>query len=315
MHDGHAASPAALELLDASLDEAMESTAAESAEPSPTSRRGWLIALGVAVAVALTVLAVAATHQTESPAGADQPAPPVGLEGFAESFVATYLTASGESGLESLRRFYATPPEGATSDVGDRYVMRAVAIDATALTRDAWELRVAADVLEFDGTGYTSDGTHYYLVGVVNTESGLTATSLPARVATPPPAPIAVAAAAAPVEDPGTLALVDGFLDAYLTGKGDLRSFVAEPRLVAPVTPPPFETVVRTSLSATAAGDGTQRLRILATGTGTNGVVTVVEYHLSVVVNGGAYAIGQVHGGPPPIDDEGGPYGDELGDT
>jgi len=296
MHDQEGASHVALELLDVSLDEALEPAGGVGRPPPRHLTARWAIGLGLVLVTVAVAVVVAKQPSHELVTG--DPEAPFGLEGFAELYVATYLTASGDDGTTAVRRFYPAAPTIAATGQTDRYVMRTGTMRATPLTDEAWEVSVAADVLTFDGVGYTSDGTHHYLVGIVDTPAGLAATSLPVRIESPPPSPIVARATEVEVDDAGTLALVDGFIGAYLAGRGDLRSFVAEDSELTVVTPPPFVAFELATVTTATGADGVPRLHIVATGAAANGSVSTLEYHLSLVVRGGALAVAQVHSGP-----------------
>lgn len=277
----------ALELLEVAFD---APPAPPPAAPAPP-RSHWRVvaAIAVAVAVALVMVSWSPTTAEEPPlpqAGLIPPTPD-GIAGFAEMFLSTYLTAGAEDAVERLAAFYPAAPEPTEHGV-DRFLRHVATLAATPAGDGAWELRLAADVLVHDGVGYRADGIHHYLVGVLDTPQGFTATSLPVRIPAPAPAPIAATGTGIAVDDPGLLALIDGFLAAYLTGAGDVRSFTTADASIVAVAPPPFRTVRIDSL--TAVGQAPTQLRVVATGT--DGTAELrLEYHLRVAHIGGALAI------------------------
>ncbi len=316
MQDRPTAPSPLLELLDIGLDEQVDDDVAPVGAPS-RARKWTPLTIALIAALGLGV-AVAAWAMNSSAGGAapSEPAPrALSVEGFAELYVARYLTAEGDTGDAALRHFYPTAPDGAAPLTNDRYVVRTATLETKAIGGHGWELLVAAEVLTFDGTGYVSDGTHHYLVALAATHTGLAATSLPARVSGPQPAPVIATVRGETVEDPAILILVDGFIAAYATGQGDLRSFVADPESLAPLDPPPYASVERRTLTGYVTEDGTLRLRLLAEATGRDGVPALLEYHLSVVIDGGAVEVDGLAAGPELIERAGGMDGNELGDA
>lgn len=287
--------PPPLELLEV----AVEAAATEAPPPPRPARlrgRAAVIA-GVVVAVVAGAIWATSVPRGDVPATDAATAPP-GLEGFAEMFVATYLTAAGDDGAAELRRFYAAGPEGSALHGIDRWVTRTAAVAVDERSPGQWHVTVAADVLSFDGTGYRRDGVHHYLVGVVESTAGLAATSLPARVPAPPPAPIAAMTGGAAIDDPSVHALVTGFLDAYLTGAGDLRAY-ASGDIVAGV-PDAFVTVAVTDITGLVDPAGLLRLRVRGTATEADGGTLPIEYQLAVVAENATMRVAEIAAPPPP---------------
>lgn len=283
MHEPIAGEVPALELLEVAFDTPQDRSSDD--RPARSASPKWRIALALAIAAGLTISAAAllrdpgpAAVATPSQAVDTAPAPPEGIAGFAELFVSTYLTAGGSDRPEQLRVFYAAAPEPALTS-SSHFIRHVAVLGVHAAGGRSWELHVAADVLVHDGVGYQSDGIHHYLVGVVAAGHGFAATSLPIRIATPPPAAIAAVDAGADVADAGLAALVDGFLAAYLTGNGDLRRFVAPDAPIAAVAPPPFSAITVDRLTGVALDASSLKVHVLATGH-TATTELRVEYHL-----------------------------------
>lgn len=189
----------------------------------------WLL---IAVAAAGGLRGALATGGAPSLPGSAQGAGNAG--GFAEQFVATYLEAGAG---DSLAAFYPGPVDLAGVTASARYVARASAVATEPLGPGYWAVTVAADVLDQVAGGYEQGGTSYYRVGVHAGAGGEVATSLPALVPGPKPAPpprLAVPAPSSPPPADLATALTD-FFTTYLSRAG----------------PPP------TSVTVTAASLGT----------------------------------------------------------
>ncbi len=297
-----------LELLEVTLDGAPIAGTQPAERPSGVAWR--LVAAGI-IAVALiaglvvlmlrnqTPMAEAALS-TETVQHLDRPAmPPSGLEGFAELYLGTYLTAAGPERTEQLRRFYPGVPESTGNEV-TRFVRQVVTLDVVSPTDGAvWDVQLAADVLVHDGAGFLTDGIHHYRIGIAATGQGMVATGLPVRVAAPAPSPIAATRAAAEViDDQNLIALVSGFLDAYLTGTGDVRSFAANAAVPAPIAPAPFARVIVDEVTGAPLGPDRLWLRVVATGAAADGDLRI-EHHLVVAAAGGAWVVEELRTSPP----------------
>ena len=298
-YDAVEAPPPPLELLDIELDHVREA----ATPPAGAVRRPSMRAVAITLVVgALAVGAIWRSGLVDGPGSTTpplDPAAPAGIGDFAELFVATYLTATGEDGSTELRRYYAAAPVAPDSATADRYVMRTAALTVRQLAPSYWEVGVAADVLIHDGVGYQRDGIHHYLVGVVESAAGYAATSLPSRVAAPGAASIPAVASGVPIEDPAMHTLVDGFLNAYLTGAGDLGGYVsADAELESPVGAA-FTAVSVRDVSGLAARDGSAWLRVTGIAIGPTGSQLPIEYHLVVVTEGGTLGVESVAAGPP----------------
>ncbi len=298
MHEPTPRDAPPLELLNVCLDTPGPELVPQ--EPAPTSARWrWAIAAFLVAGLLVGFLSLAREPQPLDPRLSPAAVPPVGLSGFAELYVSTYLTASGPERASSIAAFYrAAPAMAAPGDV-DRFVTRAVVLDATRTGGATWAVRVAADVLVYDQGGYVSDGRHHYVVGVLAAGDGFAATSLPARIADPPAAPIPAGPTWESVDDPGTLALAVGFLRAYLLGEGDLRAYAPAAELSA-ATPPPFVDLSVVEIERIPLAPGTDHVRVLATVTPARGSALRTEYHLVVTDEDGTRRVRALVAGPPP---------------
>lgn len=290
--------PPPLELLEVAVDTSTDAPAPSTRPLQPRARA----ALVGGILIAVVVTAIWATREPHGAAAppTDRLAPPHGLEGFAEMFVSTYLTAAGDDGVTELRQFYAAGPVAAELNGNDRWVTRTAAVAVERRSPQQWQVTVAADVLTFDGTGYRRNGVQHYLVGVVEGASGLAATSLPVRTPAPPPAPIPVVAGGTAIDDPAVAALVGGFLDAYLTGMGDLRAYASAD--LGDGVPDGFASVSVTDITGMPDPGGVLQLRVRGTATERSGETIPVEYYLAVAADGATMRIAEVAATPLPAD-------------
>lgn len=312
MYETHGGAPP-LELLNVSID---DPAAAVTPAANAPGRSRWRFAV-VAAFIAVMAAGVAWGQLREPAAVALPPGdpgtapeaaePPIGLSGFAELYVSAYLTAAGPDQDATIRRFYPAAPAAEPRTLADRYATRIVTTGARETSPGRWDVEVAAEVLAYDGNGYRSDGVHHFLVGIAASEYGLAATSLPARIAAPPSAPVPAVVVGSPVEDESLLALVDGFLSALLIGEGDVRSYVAPSSPLVATQPPAYRSLTGIETTALVAPDGTVRLRAVAVATPASGASIVVEYHLVVEESGGSWRIASLAAGPPSPSDVAGP--------
>jgi|GEM_PF-5859120 len=282
--------PPLLELLETTLDEPPA-----PASPVAPPARTRMLRVAATVAAAAAIAAAAGWLATREPAVAP---PPAGLTGFAELYVATYLTAAGDEGAARLRTFYADAPPGAAFAAPDRFVTHVAAIAVRPVAPAYWAVHVAADVLSYDGAGYRQDGLQLYLVGVVESGEGFTATSLPGRIAASAQAPIPATATGVPIDDPAMWTLVEGFLAAYLTGAGDLGAYASAGAGIGQGLGAVFASVAVEKVTGTAmTGNGTL-LRVTGVATDPRGATVPIEYHLAVGTEGGVLKVTAIAPGP-----------------
>jgi hypothetical protein len=308
VYDIDTTQPPPLELLDIDLD---EPTSCEPAPPATADRRriGAVVAL-VAVVVS-AVLAWSILRNGAAGAAAPvvleqgRPAMAAGIPGFAELYLSTYLTAAGSDRDAAIRAFHPTAPPSTQRPTADRYVVRIVTLDVSG-EDPHWTVALAAEVLIRDDAAYVPDGIHHYLVGVTHSGGRLAATSLPARVAGPPPAPVPAVVTGRPIDDAAMSAMVDGFLRAMLTGQGDLRAYVADDVDLEVLDPPAFRSLAPAVLSSTQSGGAVLDVRAVTTGVPNRGAPLDLEYHLVVESRSGSWVVTDLTAGPPPAADAAG---------
>ncbi len=136
-----------------------------------------LVGLGALTGTLSLLLRVAAAPAAPKLVAAQPSA--VGPAGFAELFVATYLSEAGGDVNDVLRPFYAGAVDLQDVTPGALYVSGTVALDAKQLSRGYWSVTVGARILGAAAGTYRSGGMRAYQVGVASTTSGYAATSLP----------------------------------------------------------------------------------------------------------------------------------------
>jgi len=220
-----------------------------------------------------------------------------GAEGFAELFVAAYLTAGGDS------------PGSAESPLGTRpstdtpaeswSATRTVSLGAEEVGPGYYAVTIGADVVahitEPDGTTTSAPvGTRFFSVGVAETGNGWTATGLPSLIA----APSDVETPALLVDrldgldvDPGVGELLAQFFTAYLAGDGDPTRFVAPALEILAVQPPPFVEVEVIAAASSDPSGGATPVSARVRGTGSDGRAQLLEYSLLVSQRDGRWEV------------------------
>lgn len=180
----------------------------------------------------------------------------VGVGGFGELYVAAWLSA-GEDSAGVLAPYYPTPVDLGAVTSGGLWAARTASVDIVEAGENYWAVTIAAEVLSLAKAGtYEPAGIRFYTFGVVHTEAGFAATSLPAQV--PAPATLespelVIDALSRPAGDLEPIAeALDGFFDALLANAGDLERYVSPDASIAPVSPPPFTDTDIRSLGARA---------------------------------------------------------------
>jgi hypothetical protein len=219
---------------------------------------------------------------------------PTGIAGFAEMYVAKYLTGDADQIGEFLP---ATPPLAAMTPAA-HYAARTVAIEITEVGPSYWAVLVVADVLEREDAGYVSAGLQHFKVGMVDDGGRLVAAALPSRVAAPPSrrsAPRSLATAEATPDD-AVAALVGDFLEALLLGDRDLARYVLADSRISAVAPP-YAVLAITSLAAYADGS----VRAVVEAGAPAGPAVTMEYFLRIDHASGRPLVAEVLPGPPSI--------------
>ena len=202
---------------------------------TPRHSRGVRI---VAVSVVAVLAVVAAWALGRGAAAAPLPpsptGPPVGLTGFAELYVAAYLSGSADAA-------------GFVADVDDiewprhlaRYVARTESLGAYEIAPSYWSVTVGAEVMHQTNGGYGPGRLEYYDVAIAMSPAGLIATAAPFPVDPPPKAvPPGVYADLRTQSDDAILALVTDFAGAYFARQGHLARTITATSTIDPMTTP-----------------------------------------------------------------------------
>lgn len=230
----------------------------------------------------LALLTTAVPHARPGPATSagtsTAAATGTGPGGFAQLYVAAYLSSGGSQ----LQSFFPDAPD-VTGQAGTRQVTATAVISAARVSPGYWSVMVAAD--EAAGTASRTAGLHDFLVSVLATGSPASggtgnSSSQPAYVATALPAEVTAPATAAeprlaynttiPVESGPLTGAVTQFLTAYLTGSGNLSRYLAPGAALSPVAPAPYASIHAVTVfstngqSATATPASGTHINVLA---------------------------------------------------
>lgn len=258
-----------------------------------------------------------------------------GAAGFAQLFVAAYISA-GEGDQDKLAAYY--PDATSLRLEGDPDRRRGEQLTVVRLRqsdRGVWSVTVAARITDTKPAAKPSDGkrpdnkddakeaaaqaVRYFQVPVATAPSaggasGYTALAMPAEVAAPEriKAPGLVYGPMRPAlpADPRTQAVTE-FLNAYLTGTGELDRYLAPGTKLAPVVPAPYTGIAVDTLAVegekgtepvtTVPDDGTKlRLLVALRATGHDEVRVPLTYALTLKARAGRWEIASLDGAPAP---------------
>jgi len=245
-------------------------------------RRTWSLR-GLWLAVAMGPLALLFSVMA---LGRDlpEPLPPVpvtvdvnaGVGGWAENYVATYLSADSAQ-LSAVRQFFPDATR-LPSDAADLFATRTATIRLEAVANGVYEALVSADVLADvvgDDQGYIDAGTRYYTVGVVQLETGFVATSLPSQVSAPPTLSVPnrpLPDLSRPDGAASELATaIEGFFLAYLANEGELSRYADLTSGLRRVDPAPFLFVDVAGIAAQLQEPGVWLVQVEVLGTADSG--------------------------------------------
>ncbi|MFI1436760.1 conjugal transfer protein [Streptomyces lydicus] len=243
---------------------------------------GLLLAGPLLGGLALASIAQPPAVPTRAEAPRSQPASSdaVAPAGFAEVYVAAYVKAGdSDADAEELAAFYpAARSMSWTAEGGAERAESASAVQVRQISAGYWSVTVAARI-----TGSAKDAdsgrVRYFQVPLRATgdrgSSGWTAAALPAEVAAPTgskgAAPeLSYGSGHAPLASDPAVQTVQGFLAAYLTGRGELDRYLSPGTTLHVVRPAPYTAVTVTQIAdhgqgpaegaeAQAPPDGVQR--------------------------------------------------------
>ncbi|MER7111155.1 conjugal transfer protein [Streptomyces sp. NPDC000229] len=272
------------------------------------------------------------------------PAAPVatggqGAAGFAQLFVADYISA-GEGDQKKLAAYYPAATSARLEGTpGRRMGEQLTVVRLRQTATGVWAVTVAARITEKDSkpspaqqrpaaqADVRTGGTiRFFQVPVASAPvgggaTGYTALAMPAEVGAPAriEAPDLVYGPMRPAlpTDPRTQAVTE-FLTAYLTGTGQLDRYLAPGTQLTAITPAPYTGVAVDQLAiegeksaapvTTVPGDGTRlRLLVALRATGHDTVRVPLTYALTLKARAGRWEIASLDGAPVPAPPVAGP--------
>jgi hypothetical protein len=213
------------------------------------------------------------------------------VEGFAELFLASHLTKRTEE------------PRASHADEEGRLVARTVSLGAEQIDDGYHAVTVAAvvrvDPEPVDDAASGAASTLIYVVGVVETDSGLAVVGPPALI----PAPGESLAPDLAVDrmtglDAGLEEATVRFLSAYLAGDGELARYTAPGSQLTPILPPPFVSVEVFEAGSVSVGDNTNEVVAVVEGFDGSGRVQVLQFGLVMGQRDGRWEVVEVLAAP-----------------
>ncbi|MCI0690124.1 MAG: conjugal transfer protein [Sporichthyaceae bacterium] len=257
----------------------------------------WAL-VGLAAFSGVRGLAVPPPPSGSGPAVA--PPAPAGPAGFAELFVAAYVSAGSGSEASLVPFMGADVPSLSRVEPGVLDVGRTTVVDAREVSRGYWSVTVAAEIRAVTQEGEpTSLGLHFYRVSVATAggdPAALVAVGVPAVVSLPRSAapPRTVFGSDRLARSDPAAETVQRFLSAFLAGQGELARYTSPMSGLAAVSPPPFRSVVVDRI-VTAGRDAPPpgQLRVLATVTCVDpiGAHQVLAYALDLASRDGRWEV------------------------
>ncbi|MFE4019280.1 conjugal transfer protein [Streptomyces sp. NPDC059101] len=215
-------------------------------------------------ALATTTRPAPAPVRAEAPRTVTSSADDVAPAGFAELYVAAYLNASfSDAAVEEVASFYP-PARGMSWQTNSGDVDTAGAASAVQVRQVAagyWSVTVAA---RLNGPTKEAGGRVRYFQVPVRAAgkpgaAQWVAAALPAEVAVPTAragsAPeLSYGSAHVPVASDPAAQTVEGFLGAYLAGRGDVERYLSPGAAVRAIRPAPYSAVTVTQISEHGPG-------------------------------------------------------------
>jgi hypothetical protein len=198
----------------------------------------------------------------------------------------TALQLSGLTDPTDLGTMYAgAPPE--TEDAG-LWVNRSAAVATESLGDQFWLVTVAVDALEMVDGAYESVGIQYYDLTVASGGDQPMAVSAPTRIPAPAVigAPSGVPTFGGPVPADQAVA-TSSFLEAYLTGRGEVARYLSPTARILLFAKAPYETVKLGSLGSDSLG----RVRAQVEATTNRGGHQNLEYTLEMTFESGVWEV------------------------
>ncbi|MGP4003624.1 conjugal transfer protein [Streptomyces sp. 8N706] len=337
------AQPADTEPQDWDIDEGPQhvggwSTGAQANTSAAFRWAAWgLLVLGplLGAAAYLSVPAQAGPVQKRAAPTAPAATGAQGAAGFAQLFVAAFISA-GEGDQDKLAAYYpAATSLRLDGDPDRRRGEQLTVVRLRQTHRGVWSVTVAARITDTgpsaqpsgddrpdnkdNATATAAQAVRYFQVPVATAPaaggaSGYTALAMPAEVSAPEriKAPALVYGPMRPAlpADPRTQAVTE-FLNAYLTGAGELDRYLAPGTKLAPVAPAPYTGIAIDTLAiegekgtepvTTVPDNGTTlRLLVALRATGHDEVRVPLTYALTLKARAGRWEIASLDGAPAP---------------
>lgn len=268
------------------------------------STRAATYVLFGAVILGFLLALVAFIRPPAKPAPVQIPEPTVSAEGFAQLFVATWLTAQPG---DTLAPFYPgrmdfgsrTPLPSAALPPALK-VLRTASIEATEINPSYWSVTVGAQVQ----AGDANPDNRFYRVPVLRTRIGaFVAASLPYEVAGPlgAKAPnLAVGSGDHPEPNDPVAISVSQFLGALLAGKGELSRYMAPGSTVKAIVPVPFAAVEVTDIASRKISGDANHIEVdaAATAIDTGGRLASLTYPLELAKREGRWEVVRILSAP-----------------
>ena len=195
------------------------------------------------------------------------------------------------TGLSEPSQVLTAAPGSSDSPTGI-WVNASAAIASKPLGNDQWQITLAADVMELvDGT-YESAGIQYFQMAIGAGSGSPTALTPPARI--PPPQlsiPDTTRFSGAVPADQATA--VTAFLEAHLTGTGELQRYATPTARIRSFPEPPFAGISIESLGSDSLGQ--VQARLLATTQ--RGSQLLLAYTLDMTFDG-VWEVAAIHSSP-----------------
>ncbi len=264
----------------------------------------WLLVISGPVAALLVATQIASLggrlDVLSDRADVELPPDTSGAQGFAELFIASYLGA-GENSADGLRPFL----DGVSLDgveAGSWSTTRTTSLGAEEIAPGYYAVTVAAEVVAADHDDeeqplWVPVGTRFYSVGVAETTTGWVITGLPTLM----PAPAGATAPELLIDrfdgldaTPGLEEMLARFLEAYLTGDGELTRYTSPSSPIVPVQPAPFATVEILQTGVVATPDGLAQVVAVVVATDAVGRAQILEYSLAVEQRDGRWEVSRL---------------------
>ncbi|MFE1776396.1 conjugal transfer protein [Streptomyces sp. NPDC059008] len=211
-------------------------------------------------ALASTPQPVAVSSRAEAPKAQPASSDAVAPSGFAEVYVAAYVKAGdSDAASEELATFYpAARAMTWRAEEGAERAESASAVQVRQISAGYWSVTVAARIT--DSSKGNEGHVRYFQVpvrataGTKGAASGWVAAALPAEVAAPTGAKgaapeLSYGSAHAPLASDPAVQTINGFLAAYLTGRGELDRYLSPGTTLHAVRPAPYTAVTITQIS------------------------------------------------------------------